>query len=202
MENIVKQLKSLWYSDHLVYKAMSDDQESRDLVFAVLSDSVLANLVLSPSITPTCRTESDNIVSGMVKDALLCVVVTLPAENKQPGGSPAAGKPIGYLQMHRKMVDTGSISSLVILPEYQNNGFGRESLTWLVDWGFRWAGLRRLAVGTVTYNERAMNLYKSIGFIEDGRKREVVYMDTKYWDLVEYSMLLREWKAMRTLEEA
>ncbi len=53
---------------------------------------------------------------------------------------------------------------------------------------------------TASYNERAIHLYKKLGFILEGRKREVVYMNRKYYDSVEFGMLESDWKKLRGLD--
>ncbi|KAK3934466.1 hypothetical protein QBC46DRAFT_273756, partial [Diplogelasinospora grovesii] len=48
-----------------------------------------------------------------------------------------------------------------------------------------------------SYNERAVHLYQKLGFRLEGRKREVIYMNRKYYDAVEFGMLENDWKELR-----
>lgn len=43
-------------------------------------------------------------------------------------------------------------------------------------------------------NEGAWKLYEKIGFLYEGRKREYIFMDGKFHDIVEFSLLEDEWK--------
>ncbi len=77
------------------------------------------------------------------------------------------------------------------LPE-QNRGFGRDTIVTLLRFGFDTLGLHRIAIVANAENERAVHLYRSIGFTEVGREREVVYMRGHFRDHVVLDMLDRE----------
>lgn len=57
--------------------------------------------------------------------------------------------------------------------------------------------MHKVEISTASYNERGLHLYQKLGFKPEGRKREVVYMNRKYYDIVEFGMLEREWKELR-----
>jgi RimJ/RimL family protein N-acetyltransferase len=53
----------------------------------------------------------------------------------------------------------------------------------------QWAegiGIRRLELTVMTHNERAVGLYKKIGFEVEGLRKDSLYVDGRYVD--EYSM--------------
>lgn len=66
-----------------------------------------------------------------------------------------------------------------------------------MDWAFNYANVHKVEIGTVSYNERAIHLYEKLGFKPEGRKRHWVYMNRKYYDLVEYGLLEDEWEELR-----
>lgn len=45
-----------------------------------------------------------------------------------------------------------------------------------------------------------MHLYEKVGFKLEGRYRHRVYMNRKYYDLVEYGLLEHEWEELRERE--
>jgi RimJ/RimL family protein N-acetyltransferase len=69
-----------------------------------------------------------------------------------------------------------------------------------VDWAFKFANVHKVEISTSSYNERALHLYQKLGFRLEGRKREVIYVNRKYYDLVELGMLESDWKILRGLE--
>jgi RimJ/RimL family protein N-acetyltransferase len=64
-----------------------------------------------------------------------------------------------------------------------------------LDYGFRYLGARRIALTTHAKNERAIRCYLACGFVEEGRPRQVVWIEGEYTDLVDMSILREEWQA-------
>jgi RimJ/RimL family protein N-acetyltransferase len=63
-------------------------------------------------------------------------------------------------------------------------GLGRLMMQYLVDWS-RVEGLRKLALRVFQDNHRAISLYQSLGFVEEGRLREdVLRADGRYSDTI------------------
>jgi len=79
-------------------------------------------------------------------------------------------------------------------------GYGAEAISWAVDWAFKFANVHKVEIRTSSYNERARHLYQKLGFSLEGKKREVIYIDRKYYDMIEFGMLESEWKRLRGLE--
>jgi RimJ/RimL family protein N-acetyltransferase len=71
---------------------------------------------------------------------------------------------------------------LVVLKEFWGAGLGRELMECLVEWA-RQAGLRKLNLKVFADNTRAIRLYESLGFVEEGRlKGDVLRGDGTYGD--------------------
>ncbi|KAF0206858.1 MAG: GNAT family protein [Actinomycetota bacterium] len=79
------------------------------------------------------------------------------------------------------------------LPD-QNNGYGRDTIVTLLRFAFDTLGLHRVEILANAENERAVHLYRSIGFTEVGRQRETVYMRGKFRDHLCLDMLDREFR--------
>ena len=62
----------------------------------------------------------------------------------------------------------------------------------VIDLAFGELGAHRLWLDVKDFNERAIALYRSEGFVEEGRKRECVLVDGRYESLVLMSMLEHE----------
>ena len=82
----------------------------------------------------------------------------------------------------------------------REQGYGAEAISWAVDWAFKFANVHKVEISTSSYNERASHLYQKLGFSLEGRKREVIYVNRKYYDEIEFGMLESEWKRLRGLE--
>lgn len=91
---------------------------------------------------------------------------------------------------------TGTLGILIGEEQYRNNGYGAEALRLLLDYGFNILNLHNINLGVFSFNERAINCYKKVGFKECGRRRESYYLDGKYHDEITLDMLEDEYRNM------
>ncbi|KAK3937267.1 hypothetical protein QBC46DRAFT_366359 [Diplogelasinospora grovesii] len=61
---------------------------------------------------------------------------------------------------------------------------------------FRQGNYHRVALSTVSYNERAIKVYRRVGFMEEGRHREAHWYDRKCYDGIDFGILESEWAAL------
>lgn len=54
--------------------------------------------------------------------------------------------------------------------------------------------LYRLEAEVMEFNEPSIRLMESLGFKLEGRLREARYVDGKYWDILRYGILRREFE--------
>lgn len=93
-------------------------------------------------------------------------------------------------QFHHRNTSIG----LTISVPYQSQGYGSEAILWVLEWAFRHANMHRVEIGAFAWNEGAWKLYERLGFVHEGRKREVAWYDGKYRDGIEMAMLVHEWE--------
>src|SRR5439155_22428443 len=74
---------------------------------------------------------------------------------------------------------------------------GTEATRLMVDHAFGTLGLHRVALSVFEFNERAIRAYTSCGFLTEGRAREAVWRDGRWWDELSMSVLAPEWHARR-----
>jgi RimJ/RimL family protein N-acetyltransferase len=67
---------------------------------------------------------------------------------------------------------------------YWGQGYGREAVQLLVDYGFRHHNLHKIWLEVHGRNQRAIRAYRACGFVEEGRLRQHVWSDSAYDDLV------------------
>ena len=90
-----------------------------------------------------------------------------------------AGASSGKLQRYVHQAELG----VTVLKDYWGCGLGRRLTESIVDWG-RAKGLRKMTLHVFVDNERAISLYLSLGFVEEGRlkgdglRRDGSYSDT------------------------
>lgn len=80
---------------------------------------------------------------------------------------------------------------------YWSRGYGREAVTLLLHYAFRYRNLRRVWLWVHADNERAIRAYTACGFVDEGRLREHMYSDGRYVDAVYMGVLRSDWVAGR-----
>ena len=105
-------------------------------------------------------------------------------------GYPAAGFII--LQGCRNSHHSIELKRMVLLPAHQGRGAGRACLRLLAQLAFSDLGAHRFWLDVKGRNERAQALYRSEGFVEEGRLRESVLTSSGYDALIVMSMLQQE----------
>jgi RimJ/RimL family protein N-acetyltransferase len=88
---------------------------------------------------------------------------------------------------------TGFLGVEIGEKEYWGRGFGREAVWLLVHLAFEDLNLNRVGLGVWEFNERALRCMARLGFKREGRKRQVMFRDGRFWDEVLMSMLAAEY---------
>lgn len=81
-------------------------------------------------------------------------------------------------------------------------GVGRNSTKAMLDYGFNELNLNRLYLSVLTTNERAINLYQSLGFNLEGRLRQAQFKGGNYIDMYIMGLLRNEYGTVSNAEEA
>lgn len=76
-------------------------------------------------------------------------------------------------------------------------GYGTEATRLMVDHAFEALGLHRIALFVFEFNERAIRAYRRVGFVVEGRSRESVWRDGRWWDELAMSVLESDWRRAR-----
>ncbi|MEP6877185.1 MAG: GNAT family protein [Burkholderiales bacterium] len=157
---------------------------SSDLDFVISVEQDPANL---PFITPWDRTQHEGAIR--FPDFRHFIVEAGP-------GYPSAGFAIlqGCRNPHRSI----ELKRIVLLPTLHGQGAGRACLRVLAQMVFRDLHAHRFWLDVKGLNLRAQALYRSEGFIEEGRLRESVRTGDGYDSLVVMSMLEQEHAAAQT----
>lgn len=77
--------------------------------------------------------------------------------------------------------------------DYWSKGYGSQIMEQQLKWGFHGLNLNRLYLHVFDFNKRAIALYEKMGFTLEGRKREMLYRDGAYMDVLYYGFLRSEY---------
>ena len=77
------------------------------------------------------------------------------------------------------------------------HGYGTEATQLMLDHAFGTLGLHRIALFVFEFNERAVRAYQRCGFVVEGRARESIWRDGRWWDELAMSVLQTDWRLAR-----
>lgn len=72
---------------------------------------------------------------------------------------------------------------------HRGKGLGRAITDYIIRWAFAELNLNRLSLSVLATNERAIRLYKSLGFQEEGCLRAAQYKNGRYIDVIVMAIL-------------
>ncbi|GAF15803.1 LOW QUALITY PROTEIN: acetyltransferase [Bacillus sp. JCM 19046] len=81
--------------------------------------------------------------------------------------------------------------------EYWGKGYATEALQLLLDYAFLELNMHRIALRVFSFNEKAIHVYKKIGFIEEGRSRESIYRNGDWHDIIHMGILKEEYRSVK-----
>ena len=211
MESVISSALEALKSERLEYQAFdTDDQELLEFIHKNdVNDPVIGALSLTEPPKPRTKKYTAECIDGLAKCDFI-VTINLPPsvatkatnsnDDSKATRSTEKSEIIGYIGLGspgdtaRHQCATIMIS---IASPYQSRGYGSEAINWIVDWGFTYQNLHRIAIETVSFNERAVALYQKLGFKIEGRKRDAILYGGKRYDTIDMSMLVHEWEELR-----
>jgi len=207
---ITDKVSNAYQSARLRYVRITEhDNAMRSFLRKLFDDPRVHAQTSTMLLRPTGKGELDYLM-GEYSSALLGVAIwLLPSEVHNKGDKDAgAGPETKGVTIGELIVGEGGIPAsiahnrnasigLAISPEYQGKGYGREAINWALDWAFRHGGMHTMSISTASFNTRAAQLYRDIGFVAEGRRRQVVWFDREWHDDLLFSMTEEEWEAVR-----
>lgn len=182
------------HSSRLRYRAAESPED--DTFFVSITNDIhgFMNSNITNATIPSSK-DAKKYQDHVMHKCLLGVVICLPSATTS---NETTSKPIGAIhlsrlsenQTHHRSTEIG----IEILPEYQGRGYGSEAIKWILNWAFERLGLHRVQIRAFGWNVRAIELYRRLGFKEEGRWRDALWHEGRWWDDVQLSILEDEWK--------
>ncbi|KAH8832522.1 acyl-CoA N-acyltransferase [Flagelloscypha sp. PMI_526] len=159
---------------------------------AALNSYSVAQYFSGAEIAPRSPKSVDKLIESSIENNILFTVFELKE----------TGDMVGWMnsRMDNAKNRNGSFV-IVVREEYWGKGFAKEAMQWLMDYTFENLGYHRLGLSAFVGNVRAVELYRGLGFKEEGIIREVLYKDGKWEDAIRMGILKKEWKAMRQAKD-
>lgn len=111
----------------------------------------------------------------------------------------AGDRLIGTCALSQLDADNGSALFHITIGEQDTwgRGYGTEATRLMVDHAFGALSLHRVGLTVFSFNDRAIRSYRSVGFVVEGRAREAIWREGRWWDEIAMSLLDSDWKALR-----
>lgn len=117
---------------------------------------------------------------------------TFSVRNKYYSIRDKDGKLIGYMGIKNKnFFRKSSFLGIVFDPDLVNRGYGTQALKLFLPYYFKELNMKTLYLEVAEFNERALKLYKNIGFVEDG-----YYLDL--FSIQDLDLTTKEFKRYQT----
>lgn len=83
---------------------------------------------------------------------------------------------------------------ILLNAKYRGNGYAKESSKLIIEHLFMNLNVNRIELYVAEQNKPAISLYESLEFVQEGCKRESIWINGKYDNLLIYSILFKEYK--------
>ena len=116
----------------------------------------------------------------------------------------ASDRLIGTCAFSQLDGDNGSALFHITIGEKDcwGQGYGGEATELMLEHAFERLGLHRVGLSVFEFNERALRSYRRVGFVVEGRAREAILRDGRWWDEIQMSILETEWRGCRRARRA
>lgn len=84
--------------------------------------------------------------------------------------------------------------NIKLLNNYKGRGLGKETIKTAIKYIFEELNMNRIEANILEYNEASITLFEGCGFKQEGRRRQKVFKNNKYNDILEYSILKEEYE--------
>ncbi|OAA69049.1 Acyl-CoA N-acyltransferase [Cordyceps fumosorosea ARSEF 2679] len=201
---------SVFSSERLIYEPFdnADEDTKKFLYHQMAMNPEIKGLDSIQAFTPLSKTSYYESL-GHWKNNLMNVIFCLKPdgwdelsrdytrEEHAKGG--LRGVPVGMMCLaalpaslaHHRRAGVG----MSVSAAHQGRGYGTEALRWIAGWTFDYGNMHSLFLQTSSLNEKAIHVYKKVGFVEDGREREALYLAGRWFDTVHMSILEQDWRA-------
>ncbi|REE82190.1 diamine N-acetyltransferase [Lutibacter oceani] len=78
---------------------------------------------------------------------------------------------------------------ILLLPEYQNNGFGFEALKLIIEYAFMHLNVHQLFANITSDNLKSISLFEKFNFKQVGIKKDWIFSNSTYKDEILYQLI-------------
>ncbi|KAI9442288.1 acyl-CoA N-acyltransferase [Lactarius indigo] len=156
-----------------------------DIMLEFINDAEIQTHTTLDAVVPRTEKWKENPQTWAEKPGLFVVM-----ELKE------TGEMIGHLSLNTGVPKNRDATLGISLGRrFMGKGYGTEAMRWAVGYGFKELGLHRVQLTVNETNESALEAYKHVGFVEEGRLRKALWKGGKFVDIILMSILDDEWSS-------
>jgi RimJ/RimL family protein N-acetyltransferase len=91
--------------------------------------------------------------------------------------------------------ESAELSIIVGHPDDRHQGYGTEAIELLLGYAFEELGLNRVGLSAFEFNDEAIAAYEKLGFAVEGRYRQAIKRNSRFYDAILMSIIKGEWQA-------
>ena len=91
--------------------------------------------------------------------------------------------------------ESAELSIIVGHPDDRHQGYGTEAIELLLGYAFKELGLNRVGLSAFEFNDEAIAAYEKLGFAVEGRYRQAIKRNSRFYDAILMSIIKSEWQA-------
>ena len=180
--------RELWHPQQIVGRSVALRRPRPDDLAAVVRwyrDPEIARLTRYQT-RPMSQAEIERFfqMRMLAPDALAYAIVELPRWRQ-----------VGFTTFSSLDPDNGSVLFHITIGERDawGRGLGTEATSLMLGHAFERLALHRVGLTVFSYNVRAIRAYEKAGFRVEGRLRDAIIRDGRYFDEVQMGVLATEW---------
>jgi len=90
---------------------------------------------------------------------------------------------------------TAEIGIIIGNKDYWNDGYGREALALLIDYGFKYLNLENIMLLVYAFNQRGIACYRSLGFKIMGERRNALRQECQQYNIIYMDLIPEDFYA-------
>lgn len=114
-----------------------------------------------------------------------------PLVGNEGAGQFAGASSLQHIDLRNRHAELGIFMAA---REMRGQGYGTEATRLLLNYGFEVLRLDKIYLGVYDFNEGGLRTYENIGFRYEGRLKNMLHYEGRYWDEWPMRILRVEWK--------
>lgn len=108
------------------------------------------------------------------------------------------GEPVGFVALFDWTESAGRVEvAYWIVPEEQGNGYATEAVSHAIAYAFEDRRCHKVVAGAHATNEASRGLLETLGFQQEGRLRDHIFLGGEWVDSIRYGLLAEKWRDER-----